>query len=207
MNCAEFQKQTTWEKIVALSASLEGWIISIYAIFLFDIIALGLIYLFQVGNYVDGINSEAPIELAFDDESNSIYLSQFSSILITIPMALDLFLDFVFYWEGRRDKACCEGMVLTALVTIPNGLVLAYWNSPAIAYLFSVLHVIQYIGCLQAVLILCHKLIPVRQNPIALYRHLSHYDLSWPRQETFTGETILSIHITFSIASLFVVLG
>jgi len=91
--------------------------------------------------------------------NDSIIVALSATIFVTIPIAFELALDIFFDWKsGIRDRS--ERLSMILYIVIPSLTLMANRTSAFLPYLFTCLHVIQYVGCFGAIISVCSKLVP-----------------------------------------------
>lgn len=126
----------------------------LFICFTLTAIGIALVYLFQHDHDVH----DKPLKKSFDEDSTIFCYGLIFNIAVTIPAILEIVIDVVLgYGSGVQDIS--EKIFMVLLIAGPGTILLAI-KSFNIPYLFCCIQAMQYVGCLCAILSLCHKLVP-----------------------------------------------
>ena len=128
----------------------------LHSLFSFSAIACSINFILRKNAVRDAIVG-APITIAFESVE-LIFYSIACTISVTVPIALELFLDVVMSWKSSIDDTR-ERLFVVFVISVPGILIFAF-NKQDLPFIFSCFHAVQYVGCFGTVLSLCNKLIP-----------------------------------------------
>jgi len=126
------------------------------------VIFVTIMIIFLRDNSTDEIskkfNHPSPLYQSFDSHFAEIFTAIVATVAINVPILLELLLDINLKWKcGISDLQ--ERIQMMLAVVIPMLIVLVF-DKAYRPYIFCCAHVIQYVGCFDALLSLNHKLIP-----------------------------------------------
>jgi len=131
-------------------------------IIVYMVIFVTIMIIFLRDNSTDEIskkfNHPSPLYQSFDSHFAEIFTAIVATVAINVPILLELLLDINLKWKcGISDLQ--ERIQMMLAVVIPMLIVLVF-DKAYRPYIFCCAHVIQYVGCFDALLSLNHKLIP-----------------------------------------------
>ena len=134
--------------------------------------------------YSDGVKNHDDIVNAVIKDRKPITFALYCSILVTVPIALELALDIFLKWKSSiKDHG--ERILMILFIVIPSVVLIIYEENSDTPYLFICMHLCQYIGCFGAIISLCNKLAP----------------------RYFTVGRMILVQFFFSISSIFLLLS